>query len=42
MAFVIHIYTRPRPIRDGFYNYIAKNRYKWFGKKELACIITIP
>lgn len=26
----------PRPIRDGLYRYIAKNRYKWFGKKE-AC-----
>lgn len=24
----------PRPIRDMFYRYIAKNRYKWFGKKE--------
>lgn len=24
----------PRFIRDGIYNLIAKNRYKWFGKKE--------
>lgn len=24
----------PRPIRDFFYGIIAKNRYKWFGKKE--------
>ena len=24
----------PHFIRDGVYNYIAKNRYKWFGKKE--------
>jgi predicted DCC family thiol-disulfide oxidoreductase YuxK len=24
----------PKPVRDFFYRYIAKNRYKWFGKKE--------
>lgn len=24
----------PKFIRDGVYNWIAKNRYKWFGKKE--------
>ncbi|MBM7583846.1 putative DCC family thiol-disulfide oxidoreductase YuxK [Bacillus pakistanensis] len=24
----------PRPIRDYFYNIIARNRYKWFGKRE--------
>ena len=28
----------PRFIRDGIYNFIARNRYKWFGKKE-ACMI---
>jgi predicted DCC family thiol-disulfide oxidoreductase YuxK len=28
----------PRPIRDGIYNFIAKNRYKWFGKKE-ECMV---
>ncbi|MEK4700575.1 thiol-disulfide oxidoreductase DCC family protein [Solibacillus sp. FSL R7-0668] len=26
----------PRPIRDTVYRYIAKNRYKWFGKKEVC------
>ncbi len=26
----------PKFIRDGIYNWIAKNRYKWFGKRE-AC-----
>lgn len=26
----------PRPIRDTVYRYIAKNRYKWFGKKEMC------
>jgi len=28
----------PKIIRDFFYNLIAKNRYKWFGKKE-TCMI---
>ena len=28
----------PKFIRDGIYNWIAKNRYKWFGKKE-SCMI---
>lgn len=32
----------PRPIRDGIYKYIAKNRYKWFGKKEDTCQLPPP
>lgn len=28
----------PRFIRDGVYNTIARNRYKWFGKKE-SCMV---
>lgn len=31
----------PRFIRDWFYTYIAKNRYKWFGKKE-TCWLPTP
>lgn len=31
----------PKPIRDIFYNYLAKNRYKWFGKKE-SCMLPTP
>ena len=31
----------PRPIRDFFYNWIAKNRYRWFGKKD-QCMIPTP
>ncbi len=31
----------PRFIRDLVYDYIAKNRYKWFGKKE-SCMIPTP
>lgn len=28
----------PAGVRDGFYNLIARNRYKWFGKQE-QCMI---
>lgn len=31
----------PRPIRDAFYKIIAKNRYKWFGKKS-SCMLPSP
>ncbi|RMA64256.1 thiol-disulfide oxidoreductase DCC family protein [Ulvibacter antarcticus] len=31
----------PKFIRDAVYNFIAKNRYKWFGKKE-SCMIPTP
>lgn len=31
----------PRPIRDFFYKVIAKNRYRWFGKKE-SCWLPRP
>ncbi|MEO0066243.1 MAG: hypothetical protein RI983_1569 [Bacteroidota bacterium] len=31
----------PRFIRDGVYNIIARNRYKWFGKKE-SCMMPSP
>lgn len=31
----------PRPIRDFFYDIIAKNRHKWFGKKE-SCLLPSP
>lgn len=30
----------PSPIRDLVYNYIAKNRYKWYGKQEVCRIPT--
>lgn len=30
----------PGFIRDVVYNFIAKNRYKWFGKMEACCIPT--
>lgn len=31
----------PRPIRDIFYNAVANNRYKWFGKKK-SCMLPTP
>lgn len=31
----------PTFIRDAVYNYVAKNRYKWFGKKE-SCWVPTP
>jgi predicted DCC family thiol-disulfide oxidoreductase YuxK len=31
----------PRVLRDMIYDLIAKNRYRWFGKKE-ACMIPTP
>lgn len=31
----------PRFIRDAVYNYVAKNRYKWFGKQE-SCWVPTP
>ena len=31
----------PRPIRDAVYHFIAKYRYKWFGRSE-HCMIPTP
>ncbi len=31
----------PRPIRNAVYDFIAKNRYKWFGKKD-ECMVPTP
>jgi predicted DCC family thiol-disulfide oxidoreductase YuxK len=31
----------PKPIRDWIYSFIAKNRYKWFGKQE-SCWLPSP
>lgn len=31
----------PTGFRDTIYDYVAKNRYKWYGKKE-ACLIPSP
>lgn len=31
----------PRPVRDAVYDFVANNRYRWFGKKE-QCMIPTP
>lgn len=31
----------PRPIRDAVYRWIARNRYRWFGKQE-SCLLPRP
>ena len=31
----------PRPFRDALYNFIAKYRYKWFGRRE-QCMVPTP
>jgi predicted DCC family thiol-disulfide oxidoreductase YuxK len=31
----------PKFIRDAVYNWIARNRYKWYGKKE-ECMVPTP
>ena len=34
-------YILPPSFRNALYNYIARNRYKWFGHKD-ACMIPTP
>ena len=34
-------YIFPKPLRDAVYNWIARNRYRWFGKRE-TCMIPTP
>jgi predicted DCC family thiol-disulfide oxidoreductase YuxK len=31
----------PRPIRDALYRYVARNRYRWFGREE-QCLMPTP
>jgi predicted DCC family thiol-disulfide oxidoreductase YuxK len=31
----------PRFMRDGVYRWVARNRYRWFGKRE-ACMVPTP
>ncbi len=41
--FSLGIYFKiiPRFLRDPIYNFIAKNRYRWYGKKD-ECMIPTP
>jgi len=38
---LVVFYVVPTFIRNWVYNYVAKNRYKWYGKKD-ACMIPTP
>jgi len=31
----------PKPLRDWIYNFVAKNRYQWFGRKD-ECMVPTP
>lgn len=31
----------PRPLRDAVYRYVARNRYRWFGRDE-QCLLPTP
>ena len=37
-SFLIIFWLIPKPIRDWMYDFVAKNRYSWFGKRE-SCMI---
>jgi predicted DCC family thiol-disulfide oxidoreductase YuxK len=30
----------PRKVRDSIYDFVARNRYRWFGKKD-SCVYTV-
>ncbi|MDT0551737.1 thiol-disulfide oxidoreductase DCC family protein [Urechidicola vernalis] len=40
-SLAIIFWVVPKPIRNWVYDYIAKNRYKWYGKKD-ECMIPTP
>jgi predicted DCC family thiol-disulfide oxidoreductase YuxK len=31
----------PRPIRDGVYDWVARNRYRWLGRRD-QCLVPVP
>jgi predicted DCC family thiol-disulfide oxidoreductase YuxK len=31
----------PRPLRDAVYDVVARNRYRWFGRRD-ACMVPTP
>jgi predicted DCC family thiol-disulfide oxidoreductase YuxK len=35
------LYAVPRPLRDWLYNRLARNRYDWFGKRDV-CYLPTP
>lgn len=41
ISFLYYLTYTPKVIKNSVYDFIAKNRYKWYGKKE-CCMIPIP
>ena len=39
--FISAFYLIPTPVRDAVYAWVARNRYKWFGKDD-TCMIPTP
>lgn len=35
------LWILPPPVRDALYNWVAKNRYKWFGQYD-SCLMPTP
>lgn len=35
------LYAIPRPLRDAVYRFIARHRYRWFGRRE-QCMLPRP
>ena len=31
----------PRPVRDALYRFVARNRYRWFGRQQ-SCLLPTP
>jgi hypothetical protein len=31
----------PRPLRDALYRFVARHRYRWFGRRE-SCMVPTP
>jgi predicted DCC family thiol-disulfide oxidoreductase YuxK len=31
----------PKPLRDAVYRFVARNRYRWFGRQD-ACLVPAP
>lgn len=40
-AYLYHLRLFPRFLRDGVYNLVARNRYRWFGRRE-ECTLPRP
>jgi len=41
LSLLYPLWIIPRPIRNAVYNFIARNRYRWFGRQE-ACMLPTP